>query len=402
MPMDVSRRGVLASLLAEPEKTSWPVFGPEEEAGLLEVLRSGKWSRSSGGKVALAFEERYARLTGARFALATTNGTSALMAALEACDVGPGDAVLLAPFTFVATLNAVLSRWALPVFVDTDVETMEMDAGRLAGAWVEEAKVVMPVHLGGSAVDLDAVTAFAKAKKIRVIEDACQAHLGEWNGRKVGSVGDCGCFSFQASKNLNCGEGGAFITSDEGLYDRAHSFHNCGRARTGAVRGYVAHGLNLRMTDLQAALLVAQMGRIEEQARRRDENARYLAKMLGEIPGIRPQKMHAGCTRNAWHLFMFRCEERARLLKGLAARGVSASAGYAPLNQERFLDEMLRSKAWVRIYGERRLQQWRERNELPGNDRVCREAVWLTQTVLLGTRASMERIAEAVRGVMRG
>jgi len=99
---------------------------------------------------------------------------------------------------------------------------------------------------------------------------------------------------------------------------------------------------------------------------------------------------------------MFRCEERARLLKGLAARGVSASAGYAPLNQERFLDEMLRSKAWVRIYGERRLQQWRERNELPGNDRVCREAVWLTQTVLLGTRASMERIAEAVRGVMRG
>jgi len=99
---------------------------------------------------------------------------------------------------------------------------------------------------------------------------------------------------------------------------------------------------------------------------------------------------------------MFRCEERARLLQGLAARGVSAGAGYAPLNQEKFLDEMLRGRAWVRIYGERRLAEWRARNVLPGNDRVCRETVWLTQTVLLGTRASMERIAEAVRGAMAG
>jgi perosamine synthetase len=239
-----------------------------------------------------------------------------------------------------------------------------------------------------------------------VIEDACQAHLAEWRGRKVGTYGRTGCFSFQASKNLNSGEGGAILTDDEQLLEACYRFHNNGRGRrnTGTTDfSYAGAGANLRMTEFQAALLQAQMTRLEEQSKTRDRNAAHLSARLAQIPGITPARMYEGCTRNAWHLYMFRYDAqrfaglpRAAFLKALAAEGVPASGGYAPLNSQPFLEQALSSRGFKAIYPAEVLQSWRDRNRCPANDRLCTEAVWLTQTMLLGPRRDMDDIADAV------
>jgi dTDP-4-amino-4,6-dideoxygalactose transaminase len=390
---------------------SWPVFDALEENALLDVLRGRKWYRGDG-KTVTRFEQAYAQLTGARHCIATANGTSALVASLAALDVSPGDEVILPPYTFVATLNAIFLHHALPVFVDSDPETFQMDARRLEPALTERTAAVVPVHLGGNACDLDSILETTGRRGVPVLEDACQAHLGEWRGRKLGTLGALGCFSFQASKNLNSGEGGAILTSDDALAGRAWAFHDNSRARRGA--GYVdpppgGRGANLRLTEFQAGLLLAQLTRVEAQSRVREENARHLARRLAAIPGIQPARLHAGCTRNAYHLFMFRYRPeafsglpRAAFLKALQAEGVPCSSGYTPLNRQEFVRATLASKGYRRIYPRELLDGWAERNQCPANDRLCEEAVWLTQTMLLGPRADMDDIAAAVEKIHEG
>jgi dTDP-4-amino-4,6-dideoxygalactose transaminase len=415
----VSRRSLLAAsalAAAAPAKAqravrpgrrmanAWPVMGPPEEKALLDTLHSGHWGRVSGKRVS-EFEGRYAALTGAKFCLATANGTSALICSMNALDVGPGDEVLLPPYTFVATLNVILLQHALPVFVDSDIESFQMDPAKIGPLVNANTRAVIPVHIGGSPADLDAIIPAARAKGIKVVEDACQAHLGEWRGKKLGTLGDCGCFSFQASKNLNSGEGGAFITDNEELMDRAYAFHSNGRTRRAAQAGfsYVSNGANLRLTEFQAALLMAQMTRIEEQSKTREQNAAHLSKLLSQIPGVKPAKLYPGCTRSAWHLYMFHYDSsafggapRSAFLKALSAQGFPASGGYTPLNKEEFLNKLMSSRHYLKIFGEKRLKIWREQNQCPVNDRVCREAVWLTQTALLSPRSEMDAFAEAI------
>lgn len=388
---------------------AWPVYDATEERALLDVLRSGHWGRTTGQRVG-EFESRYAKLTGSSHCVATANGTSALVAALNAIGIGPGDEVLIPPYTFVATLNVVLLQHALPVFVDTDVESFQMDPARMEAASTPDTRAVVPVHIGGSPANLDAILPAAKRKGWKVIEDACQAHLGEWRGKKLGTLGDCGCFSFQASKNLNSGEGGALITNDEELYNRAWAFHGNGRARRAQMAGfaYASNGANLRLTEFQAALLMAQMGRLESQSGIRDRNAAHLTQLLKEIPGVKPARLYEGTTRSAWHLYMFRYDSeafqgapRSAFLKALAAEGIPASGGYSPLNKEPFLARMVESRPYQKIFGEKRIAQWKERNVCPANDKLCSEAVWFTQTQLLGPREEMERIATAIRKIQK-
>ena len=383
----------------------WPVADAREENALATLVRSGKWFR---GEQVAAFETAYAQLTGARHCLATANGTSALITSLSALGIGPGDEVIVPPYTFVATVNAVLMKHALPVFVDSDIETFQIDARKIERAITPRTRLILPVHLGGSAADLDTILAVARARGIPVVEDACQAHLAEWRGRKVGTYGRTGCFSFQASKNLNSGEGGAVLTDDEALVEACYRFHNNSRGRrnTGSDFSYRQIGANLRMTEFQAALLTAQMTRLEAQSRTRDANAAHLTRLLSAIPGITPARMYEGCTRNAYHLYMFRYDAsrfaglpRPAFLKALAAEGIPASGGYSPLNKEPFLDDALTSRGFQAVYSKERLAAWRQQNQCPQNDRLCTEAVWLTQTMLLGPRKDMDDIAEAVRKI---
>src|SRR5690606_23620321 len=192
--------------------------------------------------------------------------------------------------------------------------------------------------------------------------------------------------------------------------ERCHAFHNNGRGRGTAGRPVFlsGRGANLRLTEFQGALLQTQMTRLREQSDVRDRNAAYLTRLLREIPGIIPAVMHEGCTRNAWHLYMFRFRseefhglERDVFLRALRAEGIPCSGGYSPLNREPFLKEVLRSRAYRRIYPADVLDEWQERNQCPVNEQLCREAVWFPQTMLLGPERDMEQIAEAIRKIHR-
>jgi dTDP-4-amino-4,6-dideoxygalactose transaminase len=386
---------------------SWPVIAENEDRAWMKVLRSGKWNRLDGD-YARQFEETWAAKLGAKHCLATANGTSALIISLNALGIGPGDEVIVPPYTFVATVNAVLIQHAMPVFVDTDPETSQIDARKIEAAITERTRCILPVHLGGSPADLDAILAIGRKRNIPVLEDACQAHLAEWRHRKVSTLGALGCFSFQASKNLNSGEGGAILTNDSDLYRVCQSFHNNGRGDTGSGFGYVRNGANLRMTEFQAALLLEQLKRVEEQSHSRELNAAYLTKQLAEVPGIHAARMYEGATRNAYHLYMFRYDKtqfanlpRAQFLKALHAEGVPGSGGYTPLNKEPFLKHTFDSRAYRAIYPDKQLAAWTERNHCPANDKLCEEAVWFTQTMLLGPREDMDQIADAVRKIQR-
>lgn len=388
---------------------AWPVYDQLEENALREVLHSNTWFRGDGKKVT-EFEAAYAKFTGAKNCVATANGTSALFASLGALDVGPGDEVILSPYTFIATLNAVMLNYALPIFVDSDIESFQIDARKIDASVTDRTAALLPVHLGGNPADLDTIMEVSKRRNIPVIEDACQAWVARWRGRNVGTVGTTGCFSFQASKNLNAGEGGAVLTADDKLADAIYAFQGNNRERNSTGYSFRYRGQragNLRLTEWQGAMLLAQMTRLEEQSRIREQNAQYLNEQLRQIPGIFPAKMYEGCTRNAYHLYMFRFQgdkfggglTRAQFMKAMGAEGVPCSSGYTPLNEEPFIKQVLASKAYKRIYPANVLSQWAERNQCPVNNQLCQEGVWLKQFMLLGPRSDMENIVTAVRKI---
>jgi perosamine synthetase len=386
------------------EFPSWPVIQENDEKAWMQVLRAKGWFRMNGDCVK-QFEKEFAELMGSKDCLATANGTSSLFTSLNALGVGPGDEVIVPPYTFVATVNVVLLQHALPVFVDTDPATFQIDAKKIEDAITDRTRCIIPVHLGGNASDLDSILAVAKKHKIPVIEDACQAHLAEWRGKKVGTWGDAGCFSFQVSKNLCCGEGGAILSDSSQLIDRCFSFHSNGatRKRTAGF-SYAGSGTNVRMTEFQGALLLQQLTRLQEQSRLREQNAAYLTEQLRQIPGIQPAKNYSGCTRNAYHLYMFRYDQgqfaglaRDHFLEALRAEGIPCSSGYTPLNRGPFLKEALYSRGYLAVYPRERVDRYFKNNNCPENDRLCQQAVWFTQTMLLGARKDMDQIVEAVR-----
>jgi perosamine synthetase len=384
---------------------SWPIYGEPERHELTDVLNSGKWCRLDGNH-ASDFEQKWAMQTGAKHCLATASGTTALFTCLNGLEVGPGDEVIVPPYTFVATINVAVLQYALPVFVDTDRETFQIDATKIEAAITQRTRAILPVHLGGSPADLDKILAIGKAHNIPVLEDACQAHLAEWRGKKVGTLGAAGCFSFQASKNLNSGEGGAVLSNNDELMDFCRSFQNNGRGRGNYAYSYVRNGSNHRITEFQAGILLAQLTRLEAQTRTRTANAEYLTKNLKEIDGILPATMYDGTTRNAYHLYMFRYDAerfhglgRNKFIKALEAEGVPSSSGYGPLNKEPFISDLPRLRSFQRCFSSNDLRNYPERIQCPENDKLCDEAVWFQQTMLLGSRSDMDQIIEAVRKI---
>src|SRR2546427_8443478 len=213
----------------------WPKWLESWEPAVLQVLRSGKWYRGDGGHVA-EFETGYAKLLDAKRCLATASGTTALLVSLHVMDVDAGDEVIVSPYTFIATYNAILINKALPVFADTDPATLTVDPASIESRITERTRAILPVHIYGMPCDMDPINMIASKHKLAVIEDACQAWLAEYKGRKCGTLGDLACFSFQNSKHIPSGEGGAVTGNSDELLDRCHAFHNVGRA-TGGFRG---------------------------------------------------------------------------------------------------------------------------------------------------------------------
>lgn len=398
----------LAILGGEPVRTApwpdWPVWDPSAEKDILEMLRSGRWWRGSGDYVA-EFEEKYAEFIGAGRCLATASGTTALLISLHVLGVDAGDEVLVSPYTFIATYNSIFISKALPVFVDTDPETFLIDPGKIEEKITERTTAILPVHIYGLPVDMDSVNAIAGKHGLKVIEDACQAWLAEYKNRKAGTLGDLGCFSFQNSKHIPTGEGGAIVGDDDEVMDRCHSFHNCGRPY-GSVKGstpYPIRGSNRRMQQMQAIMLMSQMKRAKKDADIRLANALYLDSKLGDIPGIIIYKLADGATRSAYHMYPFRYKKeffndipKQKFIEALQAEGIPASTGYGPQNKFELMEEALSSRGYKRLFGEERLRRYWEENHLPGNDQLCEEAVVFYQSLLLGTKSDMDDIVRAI------
>lgn len=394
----------------ETEWPQWPVWDASAEKEILAMLRTGKWWRGTGEHV-IEFEKAYAGLMDVRRCLATASGTTALMVSLQALGIDAGDEVLVSPYTFIASYNVIFLNKALPVFVDSDPETFLINPARIEERITERTKAILPVHIYGLPADMDSINAIARKHNLFVVEDACQAWLAEYRGKKVGTLGDAGCFSFQNSKNLPAGEGGAIISNNEELMDRCHSVHNCGRPYGSVKRtsDYPINGGNSRMQQIQALILLSQMNRIKSDADIRLGNALFLDEKLKEIPGIIPCKPAEGATRSAYHLYPFRYikEEfnnlpKERFIKALNSEGIPCSSGYGPQNRtEGLIEEALNSRGFKRLFPPARLKQWREENVLPGNDKLCSEAVTFYQSILLGSRNDMEDIVKAITKIYR-
>ena len=406
---NVSKKaGKLAILGGEPVHKGgwqgWPVWDASDEDKVFAVVRSGTWCRL-GGKTVSTFEQKYAELLGVKRCVCTVNGTNALLTALHVLDVGVGDEVITSPYTFIATYNVILGACALPVFADTDPETFQLDPKTIESRITENTRAILPVHILGLPADMDQVNAIAKKHKLVVIEDACQAWLAEWRGKKCGGLGDLGCFSFQNSKHITCGEGGAVVGNDEALMDRVFSYHNCGRPY-GTVQGktpYPVLGTNRRLTEIQAAILLSQMKRLEADTQRRNENAQYLTSRLQGIPGIIPHKLYPQVTRAAYHLYPLRYKKdhfnnlpREKILQALGAEGVPASPGYGPQYRYEGLKTALESRNFRRAFSAQRLKRYWDELNLPQNEQLCEEAVWFSQAMLLGTKSDMDDIADAI------
>jgi perosamine synthetase len=381
----------------------WPIWDKEAEKPVLEVLRSGKWFRGSGTMVS-QFEEKYAALLGAKRCVAVMNGTNALLTAMHCLDVGVGDEVIVSPYTFIATYNVILNSTALPVFADTDPETFLINPDTIEDKVNENTRAIMPVHIFGLPANMTRINAIAKKRNLKVIEDACQAWLAEFGGKKCGTLGDLGCFSFQESKHLPAGEGGAVVGNDEALMDHVMAFHNCGRVK--GQSGYPIVGHNRRMTEVQAAILLNQMQRLEGETARRVENANYLTSKIKDIPGIVPHKLYEGVTRPAYHLYPLRYQQeqfeglpRNRFLAALSAEGIPCSSVYGPQYKDGLIEAALSSRGFKRAFPKERLDRYRAELRCPGNDQLCQEAVCFSQTLLLGTKGDMDDIANAIQKV---
>lgn len=385
----------------------WPLWDNHDEQALLDVLHSGVWGRTgTGGARVKEFEALFAKRMGAQHCLATSSGTTALLSTLGALNIGPGDEVVLPPYTFVATFNAITSHYALPVFADVDLETFQLDPAKVSAALSDDTALLLPVHIGGNVVELDQLADIARTRRIPMVEDACQALTAEWRGHPVGTKGTAGCFSFQASKNLTAGEGGAVVTNDAAFADKVFAFHTPSGGKAGTPSW--GRAANYRLTEFQAGLLLAQYGRFEAQQTTRTENATYLSTMLAKIAGIAPAKLTSGCNRSGWHLYMFRYDakqfaglSRAKFLQALAKEGVVASGGYTSLNNSPHVKALAENPHYQKVYGKEKMASWVDRNQCPVNDRLIQEAVWFTQTKLLSPRVEMERIAEVIAGVQK-
>jgi perosamine synthetase len=383
---------------------SWPVWDQSVEQDIVKMYQSGKWYRNRG-TFCEEFEQKYAELVGAKYCLATASGTTALMVALHTLGVDAGDEVLVSPFTFIATYNAIFLSKALPVFVDTDPETFLLDPGKMEERITDRTTAILPVHIYGLPCDMDAINAVAREHQLKVVEDACQAWSARYKGKNAGVLGDLGCFSFQNSKHIPAGEGGAVVGNDEHIMDHCRSFHDCGR-HYGSITSesrYPVRGGNFRMQHVQALILMSQLKRFEEDARTRESNAAYLDTKLASIPGIIPHKPVNGAEKAAYHLYPFRYQKEAFnnasrniFIKALRAEGISCGQGYGKQNKDDLIEEALSSRGYLRLYGKKRLDQWREENVLPGNDQLSDEAVVFYQSMLLGARKDMDDIVNAI------
>lgn len=374
----------------------WPQYGEKESEALERVLNSGVWGTL--GPETAKFVKSYSAYQHCKYGVAVTNGTTTLEIILRALGVGYGDEVIIPPYTFNATASSVITQGATPVFTDIEEDSFNMDPDKIERVITSRTKAIIPVHVGGRPCNMDKIVKIANKHHLFVIEDAAHSNGSEWKGKRVGSIGNAGSFSFQASKNLTAGEGGFISTNDEQLFEKCWAIHHCGRDFHNKVwydHPYI--GTNARMTEWQAAILNTQLEKLDMQIEKRMENAQYLNSRLAEIPCIEILSHDKRITRNSYHLFVFKykaekCKGLGRevFLKALGAEGIPCSPGYVCLYKQHVFDSpgFRRATGSNIQYGELNLEV---SERLTGS-----EGMWLTQNLLLSEKKDMDQIADAI------
>lgn len=383
----------------------WPQFDEKEKRALQEVLESRIWWRTPGTKT-LEFEKAFAEFHGARQGIAVTNGTAALEVTMAALGVGPGDEVIVPDFTFVATASAVLYTGAMPVMVDVSSESQCIDPELAEAAVTSRTKAIIAVHMGGNPADLDALRVIAERKGLALVEDSAHAHATEWKGKRIGSHGIAGTFSFQASKLMTAGEGGIIVSNNDEFERKARSVHDCGRMPGEWFYSHFINGSNYRLSEWQGAVLTAQLSRLDEQTARRHRNARLLDELFSKIPGITPQKIDPRCTRNGHYAYIFHVDRKEfagatveQLIMAMNAEGVPNQASYPPVHA---LDVFRNGEYRKRLCGSQATEKHPFlQAQYLNTHRAAFESIWIPQPALLGDEEDMHEIAAAWQKIQR-
>jgi dTDP-4-amino-4,6-dideoxygalactose transaminase len=383
---------------------TWPVFDQAERSLLLEVLDSGKWWF---GEKVRQFEAEFSAFQGAQFGVTCTNGTTAIEMGLKALGIVEGDEVIVPCYSFIATASAVVTVGAVPVFADIQPHTLCLDPDDVERKITARTKAIIPVHVAGYLADMDRLTAIAQRHNLHILEDAAHAWGSRWQGRGAGVLGECGTLSFQVSKNITAGEGGILLTDNEDLADLCRSYTHCGRRKGAAWYDHDYLGSNLRLTEFQAAVLIGQCSRLEQQLLVRQANAQILDRALAEVPGVRCLAPEPRMTRRSYHMYIFRVEEAAlgvsrdRLVEALNAEGVPASKGwYRPLYANGvFQNAHLGPVHAIRAPLASKAVRYTD-VQCPTCEQVCRDAVWIPQNVLLAQESDIRCLTAAIEKVV--
>jgi len=396
----------LALLGGEPVRNrpfpTFPVSGKEDLSEIKEVLNNvSYWNMLYNDRKHREAEEKFSALCRVKHAITCSNGTHALMIALEAVGVGCGDEVITTPYTCWATVEAILRVNAIPVFADIEPDTYCIDPVKVEESITPRTKAIVVVHFG-TVCNMDRLCAIANKHSLALIEDCALAHGSEWRGKAVGTMGDLGSYSFGCGKLVQCGEGGAVITNDDTLAAICRSLRNLG----GGLDESDRLGWNFRLSGILAALLVSQLEKYPGELERRNENGLYLTERLNQIPGIRVLRRRSEVTKFGYCHFIFRFNaeefgiDRDTFIKAVQAEGIPVRLGYItePLNKHRIFQNSRIPKCPLGCkYYNGEIDY--SKLHLPVAEQACDESVWIPQNVLLGTRKDMDDVIHAIEKV---
>ncbi len=390
--------------LVEDLFPGWPIFGEEEKSELIEVLESRKWGRNSGEKNT-QFEKMFSEFQSAKHVRTVCNGSVALRIALFALGVGPGDEVIVPSYTFVATATTVIEANAIPVFADIEKETLNISPSSVEELINESTKAIIPVHFGGASAEMDEIMKIAKKHGLYVLEDSAQAQGSIYKGKKLGTIGSAGTFSFQLSKNITSGEGGAITTMSDEIVEKIDLFYNCGRKPKSPWYIHYDMGGNYRLTEFQAGILIAQLKREEKNLSLRRKNAKILDKEIKKTEAFEPI-VYEDYIKSSYYLYLIRLKDKKlleigkeKIVKALNAEGIPAMEGYPfPLYKQPMFKEMKFWKYGCPIncgYYKGKIKDY-SKTYNPNSEDACKSVIWLPNFALMGNEDSTYKIVEAL------
>ncbi len=385
--------------------SSWPVWDNHEIEAVKKAVDSGKWGYPQWEYVP-QFAKNFAVYNDAEFGICFNSGTSAIVGALWAAGVCPGDEVILPAYTFIATASAVIQIGAIPVFADIESNSFHLCAQSVEEHITSNTKAVLPVHIGGRMADMPKLQEVCDHHDLALISDAAQAWGSGWQEKRSAAYGDASAYSFQSSKNITAGEGGIVLTNDEKFAEFCETYCNCGRLTGKPAYEHFYIGQNLRLSEMQGALLSAQFERYPVMLRERHENAKYIDNELRKFNGITPLTIDADSSSNAYHFFLMRYNKehfedvlKSSIIDALQAEGIPAHPGYTiPLYKQPVFEsgELGPRGAQLSTFPDY------TNISLPETEKACNdEAIWLKHNLLLGSRDDMQDIVNAFEKVLK-